>query len=74
MLFYIRGSLEALLDGIVTEPEKIDDYYLQMLNEAKFLQRLVNDLLDLSKLQSLDFVIILGDYGRIRQMIMIILT
>ncbi len=74
MLFYIRGSLEALLDGIVTEPEKIDDYCLQMLNEAKFLQRLVNDLLDLSKLQSLDFVIILGDYGRIRQMIMIILT
>lgn len=108
----IRGSLEALVDKVVTDPLKIEEYHIQMLNESKFLQRLVGDLLDLSKLQSMDFIIekneisicdliddvirsakqlakkervkieftkkidnykILGDYGRIRQMIMIVL-
>ena len=37
----IRGSLEALCDKIITDPKQIDEYHLQMLNEAKFLQRLV---------------------------------
>ncbi len=108
----IRGSLEALIDKVVTDPTKIDEYNLQMLEESKYLERLVGDLLDLSKLQSTDFAIektrlsichivedvtrsakplaekkgvgievkqeegsceFLGDYGRIRQMIMIIL-
>ena len=108
----IRGSLEALCDGVVTEPEKVKDYHRQMLSESLSLQRLVNDLLDLSKLQSSDFVIemqelnlcdilsdvarsashlaqdkkieiqqeydtksllVLGDYGRLRQMLFIIL-
>lgn len=108
----IRGSLEALIDEVVTDPSKVAEYNLQMLNETKFLERLVGDLLDLSRLQSLDFFInkeeisikdiiddvtksvssiakqkgisivvdkrvddckIIGDYGRIRQMIMIIL-
>lgn len=108
----IRGSLEALFDEVVTAPDQIKDYYLQMLNESVFLQRLVDDLLDLSRLQNLDFKIemqdlslcdilndvvrsarnaaigkhisiqyeqsdplceIVGDYGRIRQMIMIII-
>lgn len=108
----IRGSLEALCDKIITDPKQIDEYHLQMLNEAKFLQRLVGDLLDLSRLQSPDFAIekqelnlndvisdvvrsarqiaknknvsinidlknpnlkISGDYGRLRQMFLIIL-
>ena len=108
----IRGSLEALIDEVVTEPSKVAEYHIQMLNESKFLERLVGDLLELSKLQSMDFIIdkaeisicdiiddvtrsanhlakqkeikivvkkdvedckIIGDYGRIRQMIMIIL-
>ncbi|SHJ49085.1 Signal transduction histidine kinase [Hathewaya proteolytica DSM 3090] len=108
----IRGSLEALCDKVVTDPEKIQEYYIQMLTEAKFLERLVGDLLDLSRLQNVDFVIemqevcicdvlsdvsrsilqvakkknihvntemkgdcttILGDYGRLRQMFLIIL-
>ncbi|MBR0598482.1 sensor histidine kinase [Sinanaerobacter chloroacetimidivorans] len=109
----IRGSLEALHDGVVTDPDQIKDYYLQMLNESVFLQRLVDDLLELSRLQNVDFKIemrdlslcdvlndvirsarnaasgkhiaiqyehqssslcnITGDYGRIRQMIMIII-
>lgn len=108
----IRGSLEALCDKIITDPKQIDEYHLQMLNEAKFLQRLVGDLLDLSRLQNPDFAIekqelnlndvisdvvrsarqiaknknininidlenpnlkISGDYGRLRQMFLIIL-
>ncbi|MEA5026731.1 MAG: HAMP domain-containing sensor histidine kinase [Erysipelotrichaceae bacterium] len=108
----IRGSLEALNDGIIISDDQIKLYYQQMLNESEQLQRLVNDLLDLSKLQNNDFRLemtnislidvindikrsasrlaqpksitisyqesahnptILADYGRIRQMIMIIM-
>ena len=111
----IRGSLEALCDKIITDPKQIEDYHQQMLNEAKFLQRLVGDLLDLSRLQNPHFAIekqqlslndvlsdvirsarqiakqknvninliksnqeafnkeLIGDYGRLRQMFLIIL-
>ena len=108
----IRGSLEALCDEVVTDPKQIKSYHRQMLNESMFLQRLVNDLLDLSRLQNTDFKIeiqeinlcdvlqdvirsaqhmaqlknieiqqkqetplcsIMGDYGRLRQMFLIIL-
>lgn len=106
----MRGSLEALVDEVVNDPILVKDYYKQMLNESKFLERLIKDLLELSKLQSLDFEIVkteisicdviddvirsvsplaknkkifinvkkdnncllYGDYGRIRQMLMII--
>lgn len=53
----IRGSLEALCDEVVTGPEQIKSYYRQMLNESLYLHRLINDLLDLSKLQNTDFKI-----------------
>lgn len=108
----IRGSLEALVDKIITDPLKIEEYHRQMLRESKYLQELVGDLLELSKLQSMDFKIkkeeisicdlledairsanhlakkanvkidyinkaedckVSGDYGRMRQMIMIVL-
>lgn len=108
----IRGSLEALCDHVVTDPEMVRNYHCQMLNETKFLQRLVEDLLDLSKLQNADFPIemetvnlcdvlsdavtsamqiarekeiriqfekpepcvsVIGDYGRLRQMFLIVL-
>jgi len=108
----IRGSLEALCDGIVHDPERVEEYHLQMLNESKGLERLVNDLLELSRLQNTDFSIeideinlgdilkdairsasnigrhknitieyisdrdiffVKGDYGRLRQMLMIII-
>lgn len=108
----IRGSLEALCDEVVTDPEKIKDYHRQMLMESKGLQRLVSDLMDLSRLQNNDFEInmqqvspleiaedsirsaqalgnkkdisisvavndnppyIIGDYGRLRQMLLILL-
>ena len=108
----LRGSLEALRDGVISDPEQIKIYYSQMLNESLFLQRLIDDLLDLSRLQNINFVIekkelnlcdvlddikrsagnlaeskgieihleqdtqvcmVTGDYGRLRQMLMVIL-
>lgn len=108
----IRGSLEVLSDRVVTDADKVDEYHVQMLSEVRFLERLVNDLLDLSKLQNMDFIInkkkinlndvmndalrsiapiankkrlvvetqsveeiinIQGDYGRLRQMILILI-
>lgn len=108
----IRGSLEALCDEVVTNPEQVKSYHRQMLNESIFLQRLVDDLLDLSRLQNADFKMemqeislcdvlkdvirsaqhvaqrkhieicevydtpscaVIGDYGRLRQMFLIIL-
>ncbi len=53
----IRGSLEALHDGVVKEPGQVAEYHSQMLWESRGLERLVNDLLDLSRLQSADFQI-----------------
>lgn len=54
----IRGSLEALCDGIVTEREQVNEYHRQMLAESIYLQRLVTDLLEFSRLQSRSFNII----------------
>jgi len=54
-LTVIRGSLEALLDGVVTDPDRAREYMGQMLSETRLLQRLVGDLLDLAKLQNMDF-------------------
>lgn len=53
----IRGSLEALLDQVVSDPEQIEEYYRQMLNESIYLQRLIGDLMELSRLQNTDFEI-----------------
>jgi signal transduction histidine kinase len=50
-LTLIKGSLETLIDGAVSANE-VPDYYLTLLNETNRLQRMVNDLLDLSRLQS----------------------
>jgi signal transduction histidine kinase len=108
----IRGSLEAICDGVVKDPAQVKEYNKQMLSESKGLERLVNDLLELSRLQNSDFKIemhdinlcdvirdavrsasnmakkkniiidytedrdilmIKGDYGRLRQMFMIVI-
>ncbi len=108
----IRGSLEAICDGVVKDTEQVKEYYQQMLNESKSLERLVNDLLELSRLQNADFKIemqelnicdvikdavrsasniarkkninidysqdkdvlsVKGDYGRLRQMFLIVI-
>lgn len=51
----LRGSLEALTDGVVDDPAQVEEYQRQMLSESKHLQRLVDDLLELSRLQNADF-------------------
>jgi len=108
----MRASLEALYDDVITEPGKIKEYHKQLLSESIHLERMVNDLLELSRLQNPDYVIekaklnfpevledavrsikhmaankgidihsefdardfvIMGDYGRLRQMFIAVL-
>ncbi|MDR0285901.1 MAG: HAMP domain-containing histidine kinase, partial [Propionibacteriaceae bacterium] len=57
----LRGSLEALCDGTVTAPAQVDDYHHELLSEAILLERLVNDLLDLTSLQNPDFTMDMAD-------------
>ncbi len=51
----MRGSLEALCDHVVTDPEMVETYHQELLRESVYMQRLVNDLLDLSRLQNTGF-------------------
>ena len=51
----IRGSLEALSDGVITSDQDVRAYYSQMIAESRWLQRLIQDLLELSRLQNLGF-------------------
>jgi len=53
----IRGSLEAICDGVVKDTKQVKEYHEQMLNESKSLERLVNDLFEISRLQNADFKI-----------------
>ena len=108
----VRGYTETLLDGIVTNPERVHRYYERILNECQSMERLVGDLLLLSKMQNpdfkiekepvnliqvfedllrsanvlcskkqislsfqtdVDFILLMGDYDRLRQMFLVIL-
>lgn len=51
-LTVIRGSLEALSDGTIEDKADIRRYHERMLSETRSLERLVSDLLELSRLQS----------------------
>ncbi len=53
----IRAYTETLSDGVVQEEEKKQQYYNRMLSECKSMERLVGDLLLLSKMQNPDFAI-----------------
>lgn len=48
----IRGLAEGLRDGMVTEEKDQQRYFGMIVDEANRLSRLVNDLLELSSLQS----------------------
>ena len=52
----IRSSIEALNDGMIPA-DKIKEYQKQMLMETILLQRLINDMLELSRLENEDFLI-----------------
>lgn len=51
----IKGSLEVLEQGLVTGQEEVKEYYHQMFTDVSCLQRLVDDLLELSRLQNTSF-------------------
>lgn len=53
----VRAYAESLNDGVVTNPEKVSQYYARILNECVNMERLVGDLLTLSKMQNPDFEI-----------------
>lgn len=108
----VRGYAESLRDGVIVDPNGADGLYQRMLLECQGMERLVEDLFILSKMQNPDFEIevepvslrqifsdvarsgrmmgkdkgisievklpeedpcmMMGDYGRLRQMFMII--
>ncbi len=51
-LTVIRGYTEALLDGTVQEPREAEKYHRVMRDETVRLEGLINELLDLSRLQA----------------------
>jgi signal transduction histidine kinase len=51
-LTVIRGYTEALLDGTVQEQQETDKYHRVMRDETVRLEGLINELLDLSRLQA----------------------
>ena len=53
----MRAYTESLVDGVVTNPEKIQHSYERMLGECQGMERLVGDLLLLSKMQNPDFAV-----------------
>lgn len=109
----IRGYTETLADGVIEDPEQVHGLHRKMLQECQGMERLVEDLFILSKMQNPDFQIekepvslmqvfgdvlrsgrmlgrekeiaidfqapqgepclMLGDYGRLRQMFLVIL-
>ncbi len=53
----VRAYTESLVDGVVTNPEKVQHSYERMLAECQGMERLVGDLLLLSKMQNPDFAV-----------------
>ena len=53
----VRAYTESLVDGVVASEEGKQQYYQKMLMECKSMERLVGDLLILSKMQNPDFVV-----------------
>lgn len=51
----VRAYVETLYDKVVTDEDKVNQYYERILHECKSMQRLVGDLLILSKMQNPDF-------------------
>lgn len=53
----LRAYTETLVDGVITDEDKVKQYYDRMLSECKSMERLVGDLMTLSKMQNPDFAI-----------------
>lgn len=48
----LQGYTEAIVDGIVTEQKDIDDFLYIILDESKRLSRLINELLEVAKMDA----------------------
>ena len=48
----LQGYTESIVDGIVTEPEEIRDSLSIVLDETKRLNRLVNELLNVARMDA----------------------
>lgn len=48
----MRCMLEPLMDGLITKPEDCNRYYQILLDETLRMARLIDDMLELSRLQS----------------------
>jgi len=48
----VRARLEAIQDGIVTEPEEVQTYITHSLSEVQHLNLLINDLFELAQLDT----------------------
>lgn len=53
----VRAYTESLVDGVVPDGEKVQQYYARMLTECQNMERLVGDLLLLSKMQNPEFMV-----------------
>lgn len=53
----VRAYTESLVDGMVRDEEQAQQYYSRMLSECQSMERLVGDLLLLSKMQNPEFMV-----------------
>ena len=53
----VKGYTEALCDGVVSDPALMADYFERMKRECNSMERLVSDLLILSRMQNPDFTL-----------------
>jgi len=57
----IKGFIEGILDGVIPA-EKQDGYLTIVLDETRRMQKLVNDLLDLAKMQAGEIALNMTDF------------
>ena len=57
----IKGFIEGILDGVIP-PEKQEGYLTIVLDETRRMQKLVNDLLDLAKMQAGEITLNMTDF------------
>jgi signal transduction histidine kinase len=57
----LRGYAEGLSDGIYPKDYSMEDISRQMIRETTGMQRLIGDLLELSRLEDPDFKLVLSD-------------
>lgn len=51
----LKASLEALNSGIISDPGQVDEYHHILFNEIGFLEKLINDLMELNILKNNKF-------------------